>query len=118
MMIDVRVRVKQATEDKGTEAQIPWTNSCLLGKFWFIPEKVPVENVTQVLADEAHRTESQDVQTSSVDHRPERVAAVHPDATILEGREQLLGLWELQSSTLLAWFTEYHADGTYTFTNP
>ncbi len=37
MMIDVRVKVRDATEHEEQGAQIPWANSSLLGKFWFNP---------------------------------------------------------------------------------
>ncbi|MBT8078183.1 MAG: caspase family protein [Gammaproteobacteria bacterium] len=37
MMIDVRVRVKETTEQLGPEPQITWDRSSLLGKFWFNP---------------------------------------------------------------------------------
>lgn len=44
MMIDVRVRVKEATEGLGPEPQITWANSSLMGKFWFNPGAAAVQD--------------------------------------------------------------------------
>ncbi len=51
MMIDVRVRVKESTEDLEKGPQIPWTSSSLLGKFWFNPEKSATHTREPVLTD-------------------------------------------------------------------
>ncbi|MBT8077920.1 MAG: caspase family protein [Gammaproteobacteria bacterium] len=51
MLIDVRVRVKNATLHEELGPQIPWANSSLLGKFWFNPGK-PRGGGNQILADQ------------------------------------------------------------------
>ena len=51
MMIDVRVKVKDATEHQQLGAQIPWTSSSLLGKFWFNPEVGDGGSRAQVVGD-------------------------------------------------------------------
>ena len=56
MMIDVRVRVKEATESLGYEPQIPWTRSSLLGKFWFNPRTTSDERPQQALVEERQET--------------------------------------------------------------
>jgi hypothetical protein len=45
IMIDVRVKVKGATEHERLGAQIPRANSSLLGKFWFNPGMPGVRRV-------------------------------------------------------------------------
>ena len=52
MMIDVRVKVKEATEHEQLGAQIPWANSSLLGRFWFNPGKPGGEANARLLTGE------------------------------------------------------------------
>jgi formylglycine-generating enzyme required for sulfatase activity len=47
MMIDVRVKVRDKTALLGPQPQIPWSNSSLMGKFWFNPGAVQTASAAQ-----------------------------------------------------------------------
>ena len=144
MMIGVRVRVKEATDRYGLEPQIPWTSSSLMGKFWFNPGVGTVEPPSNIFADgarirksEGSKTgestveppsnifaagarirKSEDPKTVEVESRKHPLPAEPSDRASRDGRDDLIGIWELQSNSLLGWTREYRADGTYKFTNP
>ncbi len=145
MMINVRVRVKEATDRYGLEPQIPWTSSSLMGKFWFNPGEGTVEPPSNILADAARIRKSEEPKTGEgtveppsdifadyaarirkseepktvvVESRKHPSPAEPSDRVSRDGRDDLVGIWELQSNSLLGWYREYRADGTYKFTNP
>jgi len=74
MMIDVRVRVKEATEGLGSAPQITWDNSSLLGKFWFNPKGTADNRTEQIVVDNQREPEVE----KTAKTQPEQTRPIEP----------------------------------------
>ncbi len=78
-----------------------------------------LEPPSNIFADYAARIrKSEEPKTVVVESRKHPLPAEPSDRVSRDGRDDLIGIWELQSNSLLGWYREYRADGTYKFTNP